>query len=107
MKRLRWLITAPLALILILFAVNNRHIVEVSLWPLDFIVRWPLFVLVFIGVLAGFLAGAFIAWASTAQRHRRHRRQHSGAGVQSAPKRRKDSSDSSEGTGPTTPAVID
>ena len=66
MKRLRWLITVPLALILIVFAVNNRHLVDVSLWPLDFIVRWPLFVFVYIGVVAGFLAGAAIAWGSTA-----------------------------------------
>ena len=74
MKHLRWIITLPLALILIVFAVSNRNQVDVSLWPLDFIVRWPLFVFVYVGVLAGFLAGAAVAWASAAQRHRRARR---------------------------------
>ncbi|NNE84727.1 MAG: LapA family protein, partial [Alphaproteobacteria bacterium] len=44
MKRLRWLITVPLALILIVFAVNNRHLVDVSLWPLGIVISLPLFV---------------------------------------------------------------
>lgn len=107
MKRLRWLITVPLALILIVFAVNNRHIVEVSLWPLDFIVRWPLFVFVYIGVVAGFLAGAVIAWASAAQRHRRARHRRVDKNAQASATQRIDNPKSSEGASTTPPAVID
>lgn len=103
MKRLRWLITAPLALILIVFAVNNRHLVDVSLWPLDFIVRWPLFVFVYIGVVAGFLAGAIIAWASSAQRHRHARRRRADKGAQAA----RVEPQTNEGAGKTPPALID
>jgi uncharacterized integral membrane protein len=107
-KRLRWLITAPLALILIVFAVNNRHPVDVSLWPFDFIVRLPLFVFVYIGVVAGFLAGAVVAWASTAQRHRRARRRRADKDVQgAATARAKDETQISEGAGKTPPALID
>jgi uncharacterized integral membrane protein len=107
-KKLRWLITAPLALILIVFAVNNRHLVDVSLWPLDFIVRWPLFVFVYIGVIAGFLAGAVVAWASSAQRHRRTRQRRSDKDVQmAATARAKDEPRISEGAGKTPPALID
>ena len=103
MKRLRWLITAPLALILIVFAVNNRHLVDVSLWPLDFIVRWPLFVFVYIGVVAGFMAGAIIAWASSVQRHSHARRRRTDKGARAV----KDEPQISEGAGKTPPALID
>jgi len=107
-KRLRWLITAPLALILIVFAVSNRHFVDVSLWPLDFIVHWPLFVFVYIGVIAGFLAGAMIAWASTAQRHHRARQRRADKDVQgAAAARAKDEPQISEGAGKTPPALIE
>lgn len=108
MKRLRWLITVPLALVLIVFAVNNRHLVDVSLWPLDFIVRWPLFLFVYIGVVAGFLAGAAIAWASTAQLHRRARRRRVDEDIEAAKTARlKDKPEVSEGAGGTPPALID
>ncbi len=107
MKRLRWLITVPLALILIVFAVNNRHLVEVSLWPLDFIVRWPLFVFVYIGVVAGFLAGAVIAWASGAQRHRRARRRGSYENPGAAAPQRVEDAKSRDSAGTSAPAVID
>ncbi len=108
MNRLRWLITVPLALILIVFAVNNRHLVDVSLWPLDFIVRWPLFVFVYIGVVAGFFGGAVVAWASTMQRHRRTRQRRADKGSRAADvARRKGEAQSSEGAGKTPPALID
>lgn len=108
MKRLRWLITAPLALILIVFAVNNRHFVDVSLWPLDFIMRLPLFVFVFIGVFAGFLAGAMVAWASSAQRHRRAQRGQADEGVQRArATRAQDEPQLGDGDGATPPVLID
>lgn len=108
MKRLRWLITVPLALILVVFAVNNRHLVDVSLWPLDFIVRWPLFVFVYIGVVAGFLAGAVIAWAASAQRHRRTRQRRSEKSAQTvgaAPA--KDQGETSDSPGKSPPALVD
>ena len=108
MNRLRWLFTVPLALFLIVFAVNNRHLVDVSLWPLDFVVSWPLFVFVYIGVVAGFIAGAAIAWASAVQRHRRSRRrrnQNEAQTIEAAP--RKDAGEANQGAGATPPALID
>ena len=108
MKKLRWLFTIPLALIVIVFAVNNRHIVDVSLWPLDFIVRWPLFVFVYIGVFAGFLAGAVVAWSSTAQRHRRARQRRIDKDLRTAEAaRRKDEAEIGKGAGATPPVLLD
>ena len=108
MKRLRWLFTLPLALILIVFAVNNRHLVDVSLWPLDFTISWPLFVFVYIGGVAGFVGGAVIAWFSAAQRHRRTRRRSVEKDVKAAEAaRHKDAAEVSKGAGTTSPALID
>jgi uncharacterized integral membrane protein len=63
-NRLRWLITLPLAIVLVVFAVNNRDMVEVDLWPLGLVVPWPLFVYVFLGTGIGLLMGALVAWIS-------------------------------------------
>lgn len=64
MNRLRWLITLPLAIVLVVFAVNNRAFAEVDLWPLGLLVSWPLFIYVFLGVGAGLLMGWLFAWVS-------------------------------------------
>lgn len=76
MNRLRWLITLPLAIVLVVFAVNNRHMAEVDLWPLGFVVVWPLFVYVFLGAGIGLLIGALFAWISggAARKFARERR---------------------------------
>ena len=92
---------------LIVFAVNNRHFVEVSLWPLDSIRPWPLFVLVYIGVVAGVLAGAAVAWTSGVQRHRRARRRGSKENPGAAASHRVDDAKSRDSAGTTAPAVID
>ena len=64
MNRLRWLITLPLAVVLVVFAVNNRNTVEVDLWPLGLVVDWPMFVYVFLGAGIGLLMGGLFAWIS-------------------------------------------
>ncbi|WP_262693303.1 hypothetical protein [Kordiimonas aquimaris] len=54
-RRLLW---GVLALFLILFAVNNRESVVLSLEPLGFVGPMPLFVLLFIGVFIGLISAA-------------------------------------------------
>ena len=49
MKKIRWLISLPVALILVVFAINNRNLVDVSLWPFDLVGRAPVFLIVFLG----------------------------------------------------------
>ncbi|MEK9965318.1 MAG: LapA family protein [Alphaproteobacteria bacterium] len=72
-NRLRWLITLPVAIVVVVFAVNNRGAAEVSLWPFDMIVAWPMFVFVFIGAGIGFLVGATVMWLSSAPARRKSR----------------------------------
>jgi uncharacterized integral membrane protein len=62
MKRLSLVITIPLLLVLIVFAVSNRQLVELNLWPFFIVQDVPLFLLA-LGMLAiGALAGAAWMW---------------------------------------------
>ena len=60
-------VLAPLAIVLILFAVANREMVTLSLDPFDatrpaFTYRMPLFFLIFILLSVGVLVGGIAAW---------------------------------------------
>lgn len=70
MRVLSWLVTVPLTVLAVLFAVSNMEAVTLSLWPLPFQLQTALFVLILLTLLIGFLAGGFIAW-SNARHHRR------------------------------------
>lgn len=64
MKFISRVVAVPIAIIVVAFAIANRHLIEVSLDPLPFTVGLPLY-LVVIGALAlGFAAGAGAAWLS-------------------------------------------
>jgi uncharacterized integral membrane protein len=68
MRRLSWIITIPFTLIVVVFAINNRDPVMVSLWPLPWIAELPLYLVVLGSLLVGFLVGAAIAWLSAGRR---------------------------------------
>jgi uncharacterized integral membrane protein len=71
MRLFHWLVTAPLAVILIVFAVNNRDGVTLSFWPLPVTLEAPVYLIALLCLLAGFLIGELVAWANG----RRWRRQ--------------------------------
>lgn len=66
LRLLQWIIFLLVALIVVTFVVQNRQMVEVSLWPLPFTKPAPLFAIIIACVLVGFLLGAFSAWLSGA-----------------------------------------
>ena len=68
-----WLIGAPLAAAAAVFAVANRASVVADLWPLPWSVEAPLYLFVLIALVAGFLAGASLAWLSSLAARRRVR----------------------------------
>ena len=68
MRRLSWIITIPFTIIVVVFAINNRDAVTVSLWPLPWIAQLPLYLVVLGSLLVGFLVGAAIAWLSAGRR---------------------------------------
>ena len=75
-----WLILIPLTLILVVFAVANRHFVTVSFDPFNSAapsvsVSMPLFVLIIVMAILGVIAGGSATWLSQ-RRWRRAARHH-------------------------------
>ncbi|MEZ5834056.1 MAG: LapA family protein [Dongiaceae bacterium] len=64
LRLLQWLLFLIVAFVVVTFMVQNREVVDVSLWPLPFIKPAPLWAIVIVCVLFGFLLGAFSAWLS-------------------------------------------
>ena len=62
MKLIYWLVGAPLALVVVIFAVTNRDGVTLSFWPLPIKLQAPVYLIVLLTLLAGFLVGEFVAW---------------------------------------------
>jgi uncharacterized integral membrane protein len=62
-RLLHWFVTLPAALVAIVFAVANRGSVSVSLWPLTS-QSMPLYAVVLLAMLIGFLIGEFVAWVN-------------------------------------------
>jgi uncharacterized integral membrane protein len=61
-RLVHWVVTVPVAVIVVLFAVSNRAAVTVTLWPLPVRLEAPLYLVVLLALLAGFLVGELIAW---------------------------------------------
>lgn len=62
-----WAIGAPIAVLLVSFAVANRHWITVSFDPVNTADPWlsvslPAFLLFFIGILIGMMVGGVVVW---------------------------------------------
>jgi lipopolysaccharide assembly protein A len=68
-----WSITALVALVVVVFAVSNRAMVTLTLFPLPAALDAPLYLVVIAAVALGFLVGALVAWVG-AGKHRRDAR---------------------------------
>ena len=73
MRFLTWIITLPIALVAVLFAISNRDLVTLSLWPLPFTLDAPVYLATLVALLVGFMAGGFVTW-NAQRRHRRRAR---------------------------------
>ena len=73
MRRLSYVLTVPLAIILVLFAIDNRDRLTISFWPLPWSATLPSFLALFLAVLIGFFAGAAALWLSGGKLRRRAR----------------------------------
>ncbi len=65
MRFISWLISLPILLVLLNFALANRHDVMLSFWPFDAEMTLPLSALTLGMLFAGLLMGAFITWIGT------------------------------------------
>lgn len=69
------IVTLPLTLLVIAFALSNRGLVAIGLWPFDDLIELPVYLLA-LGMLAiGFLAGAALASLGTLSARYRARRE--------------------------------
>ncbi len=68
---MRWLLFMPLAVVVVLFALSNRQVVEMRLWPLDIAWATPLAIAVLVPCALAFLLGAAIVWLSDLPSRRR------------------------------------
>ncbi|MBK8906797.1 MAG: DUF1049 domain-containing protein [Rhodospirillales bacterium] len=73
MKFFFWIIAIPLALAIIIFAVNNGAMVDLDTWPLPYTPQVPVFAIGLIGLFIGFLFGGIVAWLRAGKTRRRSR----------------------------------
>lgn len=64
MNRLVWIVTIPIAILVVLFAVVNRGPVALNLWPFPWEIEAPLFLFTLGAIVFGFLFGALASWVS-------------------------------------------
>jgi uncharacterized integral membrane protein len=74
MKRFSWILTLPLSLIVIVFALSNRDSVAISLWPFELTQPVPLFLIMLGALFVGLLTGGSIAWLAQGRKRRDRRR---------------------------------
>src|SRR5690554_3378591 len=74
MRYLAWIVTLPIGLLAVLFAVSNRQMVTLSVWPVPAEIDAPVYLAVLVPLVLGLLAGAFVVWVGSALQRTRNRR---------------------------------
>lgn len=71
-----YMLMALMALLAILFAVNNRQTAEISLAPLPWQLDMPVYLLVMLSLIAGVLLGGLANWLAAGKQRKelRHTR---------------------------------
>jgi uncharacterized integral membrane protein len=85
-KMFNWIIVLPLAILFVIFAVANRHMVRLSFDPINgdnpaLSVSMPLFVIILLAAIAGVAAGGSATWFRQ-RRWRRAARRHEADALQ-------------------------
>ncbi len=74
MKILFWILGLPFVLAIVIFALSNRGKTDLGLWPLLDPTPIPVYAVVLIAAVIGFLAGGIYAWVSGGKHRRQVRR---------------------------------
>ena len=72
-KVISWIISLPLALVIIVFSLVNRDAATVDLWPFPVSVDIPLFALILASLMIGVLWGGLAAWMAAGRARKRAR----------------------------------
>jgi uncharacterized integral membrane protein len=70
---LSWIVTAPIVILVVLFAVSNRDEITLRLLPFPFEKTLPIWLLTLIELFVGFLLGAIVTWIGDRRRRRETR----------------------------------
>lgn len=73
MKRFSWILTLPLIVVAVIFAIANRELITLDLWPFEASPRLPLFVILLACVAFGLAVGGLATWLSAAPARQRAR----------------------------------
>ena len=73
MRAVYWAGVIVIAAVVALFAASNRETVSLALWPLPFLAQSPLYLVVLVSLLFGFVIGAVAAWIRGRYRRRQLR----------------------------------
>jgi uncharacterized integral membrane protein len=61
-RYIAWIITIPFALLLLSFAISNREMVTLGLWPLPFRIDAPVYLVALLPLLFGVVIGGLVLW---------------------------------------------
>jgi uncharacterized integral membrane protein len=61
-RYIAWIVTVPFALLLLSFAISNREVVTLGLWPLPFRTDAPLYLVALVPLLFGMIVGGLVLW---------------------------------------------
>jgi putative membrane protein len=70
LRLINTIVAVIVAILVVLFAVSNRMAVTVEIWPFLYQLGLPLYALILLAVLVGFIAGAIGMWMMGAARRR-------------------------------------
>ena len=84
MRQLRIAVTILVGLVVIIFAVANRHVVAFSFSPLPWAIDIPLFALVLLTFALGVITGGIAAWSSRLRKARKAKARKKAAGTPSS-----------------------
>jgi uncharacterized integral membrane protein len=70
---LSWIATAPIVLVVLIFAVSNLDRVTLHLWPLPYDLTIGIWAFTLIALFIGFLLGAIVTWIGDRRRRRNAR----------------------------------
>ena len=71
---LYWSTVVPLFLVVIVFSVTNRAMLELNLWPvLTQRVSFPVYGIALVGLFIGFVLGGIVSWVQNGRTRRRIR----------------------------------
>jgi uncharacterized integral membrane protein len=73
MRLVHWVVTVPVLAVVTVFAISNRDSILVTFWPLPIAIAAPIYLVVLLALVVGFLVGELVAWLNAGRTRREMR----------------------------------